>query len=134
MSTASPGPRRTRQRSVVQRELADRDEFVSAQELHKRLISRGTVVGLSTVYRSLRGLERSGHVDMVRDEATGERLYRTRSAAGHRHYVLCRRCGRSEPVNADVVEEWVRRLTEQVDFFDIDHTLELSGRCKECRR
>ncbi|MDJ1132173.1 Fur family transcriptional regulator [Streptomyces iconiensis] len=125
--------RRTRQRSVVQYGLADYGDFISAQGLHARLTGEGVGVGLTTVYRVLRHLERTGQVDTVRDDITGKRLYRTRPDSEHRHYVICRHCGRSEAVDADVVEDWARRLDAVTGFSDVDHTLELSGRCGECR-
>jgi Fur family ferric uptake transcriptional regulator len=89
------------------------------------------MVGLSTVYRVLRDLERAGRVDVVRDE-TGERLYRQRSEDGHRHYLICRCCGRSRAVDTEVVEKWVDRLGEYTGFTQVDHTLELTGVCALC--
>ncbi|QHC21467.1 Fur family transcriptional regulator [Streptomyces sp. GS7] len=126
-----PGVRRTRQRAAVLRTFAACRDFVSAQALHALLTEAGVGVGLSTVYRALRDLERVGCVDVVRDQ-TGERLYRQRPDGGHRHYLICRCCGRSRAVDTDVVEEWADRLGEQTGFTGVEHTLELSGVCADC--
>lgn len=124
--------RTTRQRRAVMRALAVRQDFVSAQELHALLVADGVRIGLTTVYRALRDLEASGGADVVRDDA-GERLYRTRPADGHRHYLLCRACGRSRPVDSDVVEEWAGRIASDTGYAGVEHTVELTGICADCQ-
>lgn len=131
LSAADVGLRRTRQRTAVLDALAGCQEFVSARELHSVLSSGGVSVGLTTVYRALHDLERAEFVDVVRDELGG-RYYRQRPAAGHRHYLICRCCGLSRPVDTDVVERWAERLADDSGFADIEHTLELAGVCADC--
>ncbi|MFF8392719.1 Fur family transcriptional regulator [Streptomyces sp. NPDC016172] len=128
---SAPGLRSTRQRRAVLDVLGRCREFVSAQELHTLLADSGSTVGLTTVYRTLRELDRAGFVDVVRDEG-GERLYLGRPAGEHRHHLICRRCGRSRPVDAEAVEEWAARLAETTGFTELEHTLELSGVCGRC--
>ncbi|GHG98979.1 Fur family transcriptional regulator [Streptomyces lanatus] len=124
--------RTTRQRLAVMRALADCEDFVSAQALHNLLVENGIRVGLTTVYRALRDLEASGGADVVRDDA-GERLYRTRPADGHRHYLLCRACGRSRPVDSAIVEEWAGRIAASTGYAAMEHTVELTGICTTCQ-
>lgn len=134
-STAAHTPawRSTRQRNAVLRILRDHPEFISAQELHAALAATGSTVGLTTVYRTLRMLERSGHVDVVRDKA-GERLYRTRPVDGHRHYLVCRHCGLSQAVEAEAVERWAEDVAATTGFAEVEHTVELTGICRDCRQ
>ncbi|MFF3285617.1 Fur family transcriptional regulator [Streptomyces sp. NPDC003023] len=140
MSRAGSGPRTrpgewrrtTRQREAVHAALTRAPDFVSAKTLHASLAATGVTTGLTTVYRALQALERADQVDVVRDEA-GERLYRMRSAGTHRHYLMCRSCGRSHPVDTDVVERWLADVPAATGFSDIDHTLELTGVCADCR-
>jgi Fur family ferric uptake transcriptional regulator len=127
----TPDLRSTWQRRAVLDTLGRCHEFVSAQELHALLADSGSTVGLTTVYRTLRELDRAGLVDVVRDEG-GERLYLGRPAGEHRHHLICRRCGRSRPVDAEAVEEWAARLAETTGFTELEHTLELSGVCGPC--
>ncbi|MGP3999550.1 Fur family transcriptional regulator [Streptomyces sp. 8N706] len=129
---ADTGVRRTRQRRAVLDTLGLCREFVSAQELHALMAGSGSTVGLTTVYRALRELDRAGLVDVVRDEG-GERLYLRRPTDEHRHYLICRCCGRSQPVDSEAVEQWADRLAETTGFSDLEHTLELSGVCSRCR-
>ncbi|MGW4889583.1 Fur family transcriptional regulator [Streptomyces murinus] len=128
----APSWRSTRQRAAVLRALRDRADFVSATDLHATLSADGAAVGLTTVYRTLRALERTGHVDVVR-ERTGERLYRPRPADGHRHYLVCRRCGHSRPVDAESVERWAETVATSTGFAEVEHTLELTGVCRPCQ-
>ncbi|GAA3994168.1 Fur family transcriptional regulator [Streptomyces marokkonensis] len=133
-STTQPPPpwRPTRQRRAVLGALHDRTGFTSAQELHEALEADGITIGLTTVYRTLRALDRSGRVDVVR-EKTGERLYRPRPTDGHRHYLVCRDCGVSTAVEADAVERWADDVAEATGFADVEHTVELTGVCVPCR-
>lgn len=118
--------------STVLRGLLDCRDFVSARDLHAALTADGAAVGLTTVYRTLRRLERDGHVDVVREQ-TGERLYRPRPTDGHRHYLVCRSCGFSLAVEAEAVERWTADVAAATGFAEIEHTVELSGICDHCR-
>jgi Fur family transcriptional regulator, ferric uptake regulator len=129
---ALPAGRTTRQRLAVLHALADHQDFVSAQRLHALMTSGGIRVGLSTVYRVLRGLEASGRADVVRDEA-GERLYRPRPVTGRRHYLFCRCCGHSRPVDTEVVQAWAEQVGREAGFTAVELTVELTGLCARCR-
>lgn len=127
-----PPMRTTRQRAAVLRALGNCPDFVSAQMLHARLVTTDLAVGLTTVYRALRHLEAAGDVDVVRDES-GERLYRRRTTDDHQHYLMCRSCGRSRPVDSDVVEKWADWIGETSGFAAVQHTVELTGVCANCQ-
>ncbi len=142
MSPADSGPRTqpqpgewrrtTRQREAVHTALAHSPDFVTAKALHAALTEAGVPTGLTTVYRALRAMARAGQVDTVRD--AGERLYRMRSAGVHRHYLTCRACGRSHPVDTEVVERWLADVPTASGFSGVHHALERTGVCAECRR
>jgi Fur family transcriptional regulator, ferric uptake regulator len=123
--------RRTTQRAEVQRALIHSDGFVSAQALHAAMVAGGSRVGLTTVYRALSALAETGRADTVR-EPNGERLYRHRPGEEHRHYLICRSCGTSEPVDTAPVEIWAGHLAGKTGYADLHHTLELSGICGRC--
>jgi Fur family ferric uptake transcriptional regulator len=131
-SARAVGGRVTVRRAEVQRALVHSDGFVSVQVLHAAMVAAGSRVGLTTVYRTLAALAEAGHADTVR-RPHGERLHRHRPGKEHRHYLICRSCGRSEPVETALVEDWARRLTTDTGYADLHHTLELSGICLACR-
>jgi Fur family transcriptional regulator, ferric uptake regulator len=124
--------RPTWQRSALLSALASCHDFVSAQDLHARMTEDGARIGLTTVYRALRDLEAADAVDVVQAGA-GERLYRWRPAGRHRHYLICRACGSSRPVDSEVVEEWAGRIAASSGFAAVEHTVELTGVCAGCQ-
>ncbi|MGW2256032.1 Fur family transcriptional regulator [Kitasatospora sp. NPDC001660] len=124
--------RPTPRRAEVLQALAESEEFVSAQLLYARLVQAGSRVGLSTVYRTLSALAGVGRADVVRD-VNGERLFRYRPGPDHRHYLICRACGLSLPVDSTAVEAWAERIAEISGFGEVHHTVELAGICPNCR-
>lgn len=126
----STGRRPTRQRAAVTETLSEIDDFTSAQSLHERLRTKGASVGLATVYRTLQTMASDGEVDVLRTDE-GEAVYR-RCSTGHHHHLVCRGCGRTVEVEGPAVERWAARVAQDHGFTDVEHTVELFGRCAEC--
>ena len=124
--------RPTRQRAAVEAVLADIDDFLSAQDLHARLRTRGQSVGLATVYRTLQAMATDGDVDMMRT-GDGEAVYRRCSSGSHHHHLVCRSCGRTVEVEGPAVERWADKIGAENDFSDVVHTLEIVGTCSNCK-
>lgn len=123
--------RMTRQRAAVQELLDAVDDFRSAQQLHELLRERGEAVGLATVYRTMQALADGGEVDVLR-AGDGEVLYRRCRERGHHHHLVCRSCGATVELAADVVERWAHQVGVDHGFADVDHTAELTGTCQAC--
>ena len=66
--------RNTKQKELIHDALKASDEFISAQDLHRKLEDEGVKVGLATVYRQLNALAEAGEADTVRLE--GQQLFR----------------------------------------------------------
>ncbi|MET4078629.1 Fur family transcriptional regulator [Janibacter sp. UYMM211] len=129
---STPARRPTRQRVAVAEALSRSQAFESAQELHTRLSTAGERVGLATVYRALQAMAVDGDVDVVRTDE-GESLYR-RCSTGHHHHLVCRECGRAVEVEGPTVERWADRVSAEHGFTQVEHTLEIFGRCADCSR
>jgi Fur family ferric uptake transcriptional regulator len=123
--------RGTRQSAALNQVLQDLSGFRSAQDIHAELRRRGERVGLTTVYRHLQVLSEDGAVDTLRDES-GEILYRRCETSAHHHHVTCRECGRSVEVEGRAIERWAQRVAAEAGFIDVDHTVEIFGRCPGC--
>ncbi|GAA1504202.1 transcriptional repressor [Sphaerisporangium rubeum] len=123
--------RGTRQAEALVSVLGNLTGFHSAQDIHAELRRRGERVGLTTVYRHLQVLSQGDTVDAIRDE-NGETLYRRCNTGGHHHHVTCRACGRSVEVEGTAVERWAERVAAEAGFVDVDHTVEIFGRCPDC--
>ena len=124
---AGRGPYETRQRQVILRALGKAPGFLGAQALHEHLRQAGEHIALTTVYRALHSYARIGRIDTTFD-ADGEQLF----CAGRGHYLVCRNCGRSIPVDAGEVTEWADAEAARHGFTDIHPMVELAGLCPEC--
>ena len=132
MATEQPAKTRTtRQGLWVLEILNESDSFMSAQQLHAKLVAKEKTIGLAMIYNRLRALAEAHEVDVLRTEA-GEALYRRCGVDGHHHHLRCRRCGNVEEVESAQVETWARSLAENAGFIDISHTIEITGICAAC--
>jgi Fur family ferric uptake transcriptional regulator len=126
--------RATKQGAAVRDALQDAGGFRSAQDVYAALRSAGGAVGLSTVYRHLQSLVEEGVVDVIHTP-DGEATYRYCGDSGerhHHHHLVCRRCGRTEEIEGRAVERWAGEIARAHGYTDVDHTVELFGRCTDC--
>ena len=124
-------PRATAKKRAVHDLLGRSDRVRSAQQLHAEIRQHHSIrVGLSTVYRILRTLSEENIAETQRAE-NGETLYRLRTATEHRHYLLCRRCGRGVGFTADDVERHTNTLARRYRFADV-HYIDVYGTCPRC--
>jgi Fur family ferric uptake transcriptional regulator len=132
---ASARHRSTRQGGAVRDALSAAGGFCSAQDVYATLRANGDAVGLSTVYRHLQTLVDEGLVDVIHTPE-GETTYRYcgEPGPGHHHHLVCRECGRTEAVEGRAVERWAGEVAERYGYTDVDHTVELFGRCPQCAR
>lgn len=129
--TSAAPQRNTRQRAAVLAMLDSLTQFSTAQDIHARLRESGSTVGLTTVYRTLQSLADASQVDVLRTD-DGEARYR-RCTDQHHHHLVCERCGRTIEVDSPAVESWADEIADHHGFTDINHTLEISGICSDCR-
>ncbi|HJU98170.1 MAG TPA: transcriptional repressor [Jiangellaceae bacterium] len=123
--------RRTRQRAAVNDVLDEVDDFISAQDLYQVLRSRGSQVGLATVYRALQAMADDGRVDVLRSDA-GEAVYRRCAEIDHHHHLVCRSCGAAVEVSRPAVEMWAAEVASAHGYVDVTHTVEIFGLCPRC--
>lgn len=127
---ATPARRNTWQREAVRQALRGRDDFVTAQELHREIEDSGQRIGLATVYRALASLADDGEADTLRN-GEGEH-YRFCHTDDHHHHLVCRNCGATEEITEPMVEEWTQRVAAEFGYTDISHTIDIFGLCKMC--
>ena len=124
--------RMTPQQRAVLGLLHRSDRFRGAQQLHRDLRQRHDVrIGLGTVYRILRAFADMNITETQRAE-DGEMLYRLRTTPEHRHYLLCRQCGRAIAFTAGEIEHLTSQLAEQHRYTDVAHQIDFYGTCPRC--
>jgi Fur family ferric uptake transcriptional regulator len=106
------------------------DREISAQELYIELRHQNQSLGLATIYRTLKALQKEG-VIQARTLNSGESLY-SLVATEQQHYLTCVRCSQSIPVEdcpvCHMAATWCKSLSFKVYY----HTLEFFGLCSEC--
>ncbi|HSC91201.1 MAG TPA: Fur family transcriptional regulator [Gaiellaceae bacterium] len=125
------GVKATQQRVRVLAELVREPNDATAQELHERLRARGRRIGLATVYRSLAVLADEGVVDVLAHRP-GEACYRL-CGGGHHHHLVCSSCHRVVELSDCRLDPWLDAVAAEHGFRSVEHRLELSGRCADCR-
>ena len=128
---SAPQKRNTWQKEAVRQALSEATTFVSASELHSSLETRGSKVGLATVYRALAELQEAGDADTITSN-DGQALYRA-CGKEHHHHLVCRNCGLAVEIDAAEVEAWANKVAKLNDFADPRHTIELFGICRNCQ-
>jgi Fur family ferric uptake transcriptional regulator len=93
--------------------------------------SAGQTIALTTVYRALHVYADTGRIDRTYD-ATGEQLFHLGANTGRSHYLVCRDCGLSVPIDAGVAWDWAAATAADNGFTDIHPVIELTGQCTTC--
>ena len=117
-------------RAVVAAVLAHRRPF-TAEQVVADLDRAAPNIGRATVYRTLEIL---ASLDVLKRVhlADGRAAYVV-GAPGHRHHLVCSRCGDVVAFSACPVEQLVRDLSRDTDFAIEGHLLEVFGLCPVCR-
>ncbi len=122
----------TRPRELIASILQREPRFLSAAEIHERLIRTGGQVSLSTVYRTLDRLRTKGDVT-ERTDPEGEATFMLCEPARHHHHAICAECGRVDDVDCTAMEQFAESL-RVLHGFELDgHAMEFFGRCRDCR-
>ena len=129
---SAAGHRITEPRRVVMQVLDGAQRPLSPQEIYERGQALHPRLGLVTVYRAVELFE---SLDLVRrvhreDGCHGYLL----SKPGHRHVLMCERCGRAvEFAGEDDLEALIERVEARTGYAVAEHLLQLFGLCPGCR-
>jgi Fur family ferric uptake transcriptional regulator len=125
------GYRLTQPRRAVIRAVLEDDGYSSPSEVHARAQKHYPAVGLVTVYRTLDLLAEMGFVRRIHSEHGCHGYASTRN--GHRHHVVCRRCGTAVEFEGCDLASFLARVGQQTGYEIEGHLLELVGLCSACR-
>jgi Fur family ferric uptake transcriptional regulator len=117
------------QRAVLEA-LAGETAFLAAQDIHARLRTQGSPVGLTSVYRATQALREAGEIDEAR-LSSGELGYRLCQTTEHHHHLRCTRCGATVEIAGAGVERWIASAAARHGYTPSDHTVEILGTCPE---
>src|SRR5262245_44780513 len=125
------GYRMTKQRDTLLDAIEHAEGHLDADELFRLARRRDPRISLSTVYRTLRLLERHDLVDAPR-LAQGHHHYE-RKAAGPRHYhLVCVDCGGVQEVSGGLLDGLRDALQQERGFRVTGVLLDVRGHCGRC--
>jgi Fur family ferric uptake transcriptional regulator len=130
---ALKGTRRSSARDAVVTAIAAQDCCASAQEIHARLRTGGSTIGIASVYRTLELLHGMGLVTRIDTGDGVARFEPTHPDGEHHHHLVCTSCGAVEAFHDDALEEAIHRIADRVDFRVDAHDVALRGACRACR-
>lgn len=125
------GYRVTRPRRAVIRALLEDGGYSRPAEVRERARVHCPSVGLVTVYRTLDLLAEMGFVRRIHTE-DGCHGYAA-AEHGHRHHLVCRRCGATVEFEGCDLSTFLARVSRDTGYTVEDHLLELVGLCASCR-
>lgn len=135
------GFRRTAPRQAVLDIVREADDFLSADEVYRRVFERLQGIGIATVYRTLGLLAELGVLNRIVSD-DGKALYRMadEEAANHRVVLVCRRCSRRRPVS--IADEPLRGTLDAFHeavasehAFNVEQSVHrIFGLCVDCSR
>lgn len=117
--------RMTKNKEKVFNEIMNSSVPLTAYEVNRALSD----MSLTTVYRALDYLSKNGY---VKSFSLGEFTYYY-SAATHRHFFRCSKCGRLFPIEDCYMEDYEREISKRYGFEIEEHFILFSGLCQECR-
>ena len=132
---ASEGIRLTRGRRATVQAIAGAGGPRTAAEIQVEL---GDTIPLSSLYRSLSVLTRSGVLVAQHDSGGIMRFELAEWLAGHHHHFVCVVCGIAidvtpDPAQERAIEKLINEMASANGFSVTGHRFEIEGRCRSCR-
>ncbi len=126
------GLKSTRQRDLIASEFLEIGEHVTAEELYREINKKYSDIGFTTVYRTLKLLNKSG---LATERVFADNLtrYEPLSAEDHHDHLICMKCGSITEFQDLKIERLQERIAEEFGFLAMSHKMELYGYCIKCK-
>lgn len=111
---------------------------MTAEDVYELVSQECPEIGLATVYRTLQLLWDMQLVDRINlDDGCvryeiGHLL--TDETKHNHHHLICRKCGRVIPFDADLLDELEDHIEEAAGFHVQDHEVKFYGLCSDCMK
>ncbi len=129
------GHRITAQRETILQIFRDEPHgnHLSAEDLHTKLLLRGTIVSLATTYRTLRLLSSLGLLREL-DFAEGHKHYELKQDELPHQHIICIGCNSTLEFEDHFLEEAGHKIGSEHNFEVIDAQFKIFGFCPACRK
>jgi len=112
---------------------------MSVKEIYASLFKLYPGMGLTTVYRTMDLLNRTGLIHkIVPGDAQARYELKSPEKQGHHHHLMCTHCGKIidyrefEDEELMLIKKTERSLSKKYDFKISDHNIEFLGICGKC--
>ncbi|HEY9774977.1 MAG TPA: Fur family transcriptional regulator [Planktothrix sp.] len=105
---------------------------LSAEELHEKLLERGSNVSLATAYRTLKLLSSLGLLREL-DFAEGHKHYELKQDTVPHQHIICVGCNTTLEFEDHFLEEAGQKIGARHKFEVIDAQFKIFGLCPQCR-
>ncbi len=124
--------KKTETRLKILQILDQEHAFLSADDIHQRLLKELPKVPISTVYRVLEALTQHALVSSVNVDHKKEMLFEL-AHEHHAHHLICLTCHQVIHIEECPVESLERSMLTKYGFKIESHSLEFYGHCKTCQ-
>ncbi len=124
----------TIQREVILETLYKSDEHLTPEALHQLIKEKFPELktGIATIYRTLSLLEDSDMVTSLSFGSQGKKY--ELGAKEHHDHMICTKCGTITEFVDEAIEERQHRIAEEFGFEMQDHSMQIYGICKNCKK
>lgn len=122
---AELGLRMTGQRRTIARVLSEAEDHPDVEEVHRRVAAVDARISLSTVYRTLKLLERKGI--LARHDFGAGRLRYEEAPREHHDHLIDVETGRVIEFSNPEIERLQERVARELGFELVGHRLQLFG-------
>lgn len=127
------GVRWTSQRQTILELLANRDDHITAEELHRIVSDQDRTVSPATVYRTVNMLVEMGVVSK-RNFGASSASFEWNLTKQHHDHLVCIRCGEILEFENERIEVLQEEIAATYGFSLSHHRLDLYGTCPKCRK
>jgi len=130
----------TMPREAILELLSRTTKHLSAKEIYANLLQLYPGIGLTTIYRTLDLLEKTGMIKKFNFRQGESRYEFAAEHKPHHHHLICTSCGKIIDYSdfaeeeLELVEKSAKHLAEKYKFLVQDHNIEFYGLCQQCQK
>ena len=127
------GLRNTPEREEIISEIFSNHDHFDVDDLYLRLRRKGSKISKASIYRNIPLIMECG---LIKDVWLEDGHMHYEHIYGHRHHchMRCLGCGKVIEFIEKSLNNLEKRLSEENDFQIIDHRLDITGYCSDCKK
>ncbi|SDC18501.1 MULTISPECIES: Fur family transcriptional regulator [unclassified Candidatus Frackibacter] len=122
----------TKQRFAILKVLINSNRPLSAQEVFKKIKSKGDTLRLSTVYRNLNYFEEKNIIYRLNLYGKESR-FELRVGREHHHHLVCVICSKVRALDCPL-HNFEEKVSDKTDYQLFEHKIKLYGLCPRCKK